>query len=149
MTGLDLFSIQEEIKTYLAGAIPFHVESGGVPDATTVRQVNGTVEPYVVMRFADSMPSARDTSFGGARYDGLYSYVDCLCVAGGRDDTNARRLGSLVNETLTGFTTDNIDELGKSFGGGTFYIASENSRPIAWVGIASFRFSLNMTDVGA
>lgn len=147
--GLDLFSVQEEIKQYVTANIPFFVTTGGVPDASSVRQINGLVEPYVILRFSDSMPSSNDRSFGGPRLDGMYGYVDALCVAGGEDDTLARRLGSDVGKNLLGFKPYNAGTLGKGYGGGSFYIAGENSKPLFWVGIVSFRFTTNSENVGA
>jgi len=147
--GLDLFSVQQEIVQYAKDNIPWHVETGGIPDAETVRMVNGTLEPYVVLRFTDSMPSSRDKSFGGPEYDGLYGYVDALCIAGGPDDTLARQLGSLVGRKLLGFRASNASKLSKNFGGGSFVIPGENSRPRFFIGIVSFRFTTNLEDVGA
>lgn len=147
--GLDLFSVQQEIKNYLDSQIPFYVTSGGVPDAHTVRQVNGFVEPYVVLRFSDSMPTSNDASFGGPRLSGMYGYVDAICIAGGDDDDDARQLGSIVGSTMLGFTPHNAGSIGKAYGGGSFYIPGENSKPLFFVGIVSFRFTTNSTDVGS
>lgn len=147
--GLDLFSVQQDIIAKVKAEIPFFVTTGGVPDAFSVRQVDGVVEPYVILRFSDSMPSSNDQSFGGPRLGGMYGYVDALCVAGGVDDTLARRLGSDVGRALLGFTPYNAGAIGKGYGGGSFYIAGENSKPLFWVGIVSFRFTTNSADVGA
>lgn len=147
--GLDLFSVQQEIKAYLESQIPQFVTTGGVPDAYTVRQVDGWVEPYVVLRFSDSMPSSNDRSFGGPTMDGMYGYFDALCIAGGPDDTKARELGSKVGKTMLGYTPYNAGAIGKGYGGGSFYLGIENSKPIAFVGIVSFRFTTNSADVGA
>lgn len=149
MTGLDLYSVQQEIKAKTVSDIPFFVTTGGVPDAKTVRQVNGVVQPYVVLRFSDSMPTSRDKSFAGPRFDGQYGYVDALCIAGGEDDDAARELGSKVGKTLLGFKPANAGALTKAYGGGSFYIAGENSKPLFFVGIVSFRFSTNVEDVGS
>ena len=146
--GLDLFSAQEEIKSHLETNLPYFVDTGNVPDSKSVRQVNGLVEPYVILRFSDSMPSAKDSSFAGPRYDGLYAYVDALCIAGGEDDTLSRRLGSMVNKILLGLSGENFSSIAKNYGGGSFFIGNENSKPIAYVGIVSFRFMTNLADVG-
>lgn len=147
--GLDLFSVQQEIKEYLDAELPFFVTTGGVPDAYTVRQVDGYVEPYVILRYSDSMPSSNDKSFGGPRLDGMYGYVDALCIAGGEDDTDARQLGSKVGGILLGYKPFNAGAIGKGYGGGSFYIPGENSKPLFFVGIVAFRFTTNSDDVGS
>jgi hypothetical protein len=102
MAGIDIFPTQQAIKAALDAEIPWEVVSGGVPTADTiaVRRVEGILNPYVVLRFADIMPAARGKSVAGPLYDEYYSYVDALCV--GQTDDEARELASLVNAKLLG-----------------------------------------------
>lgn len=149
MTGIDLFSTQQEILAYVQASIPqFVVESGGIPTAESLPFVDGVLEPYIVLRFSDDMPTSGGGSFMGAAYDEYYSYVDALCV--GQSDTDARELANLVKTYLLGKKFENSAPLKKNYGGGQFAIFSEASRqPLAFIAVSSYRFGTNMTDVGS
>lgn len=147
--GLDLFSVQQEIKEYLIDSIPqFTVVSGGVPTAESLPFVNGALEPYVVLRFSDMMPTSGGGSWMGAQWDEYYSYVDGLCLGPTEDD--ARELANLVNSWMLGKKLSNASAIKKNYGGGSFAIFAEaNRNPVAFVATTSFRFGTNVEDVGA
>ena len=149
MTGLDLAAVQVAIFDYIDTELPnLTVESGGIPTAESLPFVDGRLEPYVIVRFTDMMPSANEGSFMGPTHDGYYSMVDALCIA--EDATTALQVASVVNRILIGKKFDNTSTLGKSWGGGRYAIFSEaNRQPVAYVAGASFRYSTNVKDVGA
>lgn len=149
MGGLDLFSVQQDIVEYLQTSIPqFDVNSGAIPTAQSLPLVNGRLQPYVILRFSDMMPTSGGGSFMGAQYDEYYSYCDALCVA--ETDTDARELANLVNSWMLGKKFDNASPIKKNYGGGQFAIVNEAGRqPVAFIAITSFRFAVNMTDVGS
>jgi len=149
--GHDLVDTQNGIRDYLRANLNWNVLTGGVPDATTVIQRNGVVDPYVVLRFSDEMPASKDGNVGGALYDGYYSYLDAICVSGPDkedSDGDARGLMSRVNRLLLGKRFPNTGQLSKAFGGGVFVLPQNNSVPLAFLGICSFRFNTNVDDVG-
>jgi len=147
--GIDLFDIQESIKEYIADSFPLiNVDSGAVPTAESLPFVDGILEPYIIVRFSDMMPPSGGQTFGGPVYDEYYSYVDALCV--GPTDTDARQLASFVNSFMLGKDFYNAGTIKKNFGGGQFAIAAEAGRqPIAFIAVASFRFPVNVSDIGA
>jgi hypothetical protein len=149
MGGIDLYSVQQEIYQYVKTAIPqFLVETGGIPTAESLPFENGRLEPYIILRFSDMMPQQGGGSFGGARFDEQYSYVDALCLA--ETDTLARELAALVNAKMMGHSVANSSELGKTWGGGQFAIPSESNRsPVAYIVTASYRYTTNVEDVGS
>lgn len=144
----DLYTTQDDITTYTRSQINWDIYTGGIEEAQTLAATQGVLRPHVVLRFGSAQPYLSDASFGGARYNGVYSTVDALCVAA--SDTDARKLATRVSEVLLGYRpNENCGELNYDWGGGTFTVISEGSRPqfsIAW---ASFRFTFNMYDVGA
>lgn len=142
MSGINLFKIQQDIKAYMVANVPWYVDSGNVPDARALRSVNGIIDPYVILRFSDMMPTSRGSGFGGAIYDDYYSYVDCLSI--GSTDTEARELASLCNRLLIGKKFINTGEVVPNFGGGTFAISLNDEHPLAFIAVSAFRFSLNM-----
>lgn len=147
MSGLDLFSVQQEILAYLRSVIYWDVDTGGVPEYETLKFVDGRMDPYVVLRFSEIMPASRGNSWGGAQQAEYYSYVDALCV--GQTDTDARELSSLVNRYMLGKKFDNASEIRKIFGGGGFSVSDATRVPVAYISIASFAFNTNLEDVGS
>jgi hypothetical protein len=147
MAGIDIYPTQQAIKAALVAEIPWEVVSGGVPTADTItnRRVEGILNPYVVLRFADIMPGARGKSVAGPLYDEYYSYVDALCV--GETDDEARELASLVNAKLLGRIFPNTTALARNFGGGLYAVESGNRLPEAFVAVTSFRFNTNVDAV--
>ena len=142
MSGINLFKVQQDIKAYMVANVPWYVESGNVPDAKTLRTVNGVIDPYVILRFSGMMPTSRGGSFGGAIYDEYYSYVDFLCI--GSTDTEARELASLCNRLIIGKKLPNAGEIKPNFGGGTFAISLNDQHPLAFIAVNAYRFSFNM-----
>lgn len=144
----DLYSSQETIRAYVDSQIPWKVYTGGIEEAQTLAATGGVLDPHVVLRFGSAQPYLSDSSFAGARYDGVYSTVDALCV--GAYDGEARRLSTDVSKVLLGYRPDaNCSELSYDWGGGTFTVISEGSRPQFYISWASFRFLFNLSDVGA
>lgn len=141
--GLNTFATQKNIFDYLVAEIPWNVIDAEIPDADNIHDVNGTITPYVVVRFSDMLKASGQNSFGGGRQDGYYSLVQVLCVA----DTglHALELASLVNAKMIGYTPDaNSGPLEKDFGGGSYTIKGVNTKPSAFVSISAFRYLTNM-----
>lgn len=147
MPGIDLYPIQQEITEFVKAQVPWRVETGGVPDATSVPYVDGVLAPYVILRFTEGMPGSNGNSFGGPTRDEMYAYVDALCVAD--DDEVARKLATFVNSKLLGRKFTNASALRKNFGGGIFAITSGDRNPAAYVAVLPFRFEYNLDDVGS
>lgn len=139
----DIFQAQQDIFDKVSAALNWDVFTGGVEEAETLKFTEGVLNPHVILRFSSPQPYLGDMSFGGPRYDGTYSNVDAMCV--GANDRDARMLATEVSDVMLGLQPNaNCSQLRYDFGGGTFAVISENSRPqftIAWV---SFRFSTNM-----
>ena len=142
MSGINLFKVQQDIKAYMIVNVGWYVDSGNVPDAHTLHLNNGVLDPYVILRFADMMPTSNGGGFGGAIYNEYYSYVDCLCI--GASDTTARELASLCDRLLIGKKFTNTGEVMPNFGGGLFAISLNDQHPLAFIAVTSFRFTFNM-----
>lgn len=139
----DLFQAQEDITNHLRSALNWEVFTGGVEEAETLAATQGRTRPFVVLRFSAPQPYLSDMSFAGPRYDGAYSNVDAMCVA--PDDVDARMLANEVNDLLLGFQPNsNCSELRFDFGGGTFAVISEGTRPQATISWLSYRYNTNM-----
>ena len=143
----DLYAAQQAILAYVDANVAFKVLTGGVPEAENLASTQGELQPHVVLRFGSAQPYLADSSFAGSRFDGAYSAVDAMCV--GATDDEARSLGSQVGNLLLGFRPNaNCGMLNYDWGGGTFTVISEGSRPQAYINWVSFRFTFNMADVG-
>ena len=143
----DVYASQQAIVDYAKANINWPIYTGGVEEAQTLAATNGVLKPHIVLRFGSTQPYLADASFGGARYDGAYTTVDALCVAA--KDDEARLLASGTTDVLLGFRPDaNSSELSYAWGGGTFAVISEGSRPQFTIAWASFRYMTNLYDVG-
>lgn len=144
----DLFAIQQIIKAHVTSLTGFLVATGGIEEARTLAGTQGELQPHIVLRFGSPQPYLADTSFGGARYDGAYSAVDVMAI--GSSDTDARELASGIGAQLVGYKpSDDTGTLNYDWGGGTFTVISEGSRPQFYISWVSFRFNFNMSDPGA
>jgi hypothetical protein len=144
----NLVDTQEAIKAYLDTNLAFDVFTGGIEEATNLLATNGVLRPHVVLRFGSAQPRLADQSFGGARYDGQDSTLDAMCVAA--YDLHARQLASKVADVLIGYRPDsNSGELKLDWGGGSFTVISEGSRPQFYISWVSIRFPTNLANVGA
>lgn len=147
-TGLDLYEIQNAIKEYLETVFPAYVVSeGAIPTAESLPFVNGKGDPFLIIRFSDSMPAGDDKSFYGPTRDGYYSYFSVLCFADNPDDV--RKLASVVTRRFLGKKFANAGAIAKNFGGGAFVILADTRQPAAYVLPSNFRFTFNQDDVGA
>ena len=141
----DLYSIQQAIKAYVVANTGFLVATGGIEEARTLAATQGELKPHVVLRFGSPQPYLADASFAGARYDGAYSAVDVMAV--GATDDDARQLGSGIGNILLGYKpSDDTGTLNYDWGGGTFTVISEGSRPQFYINWQSFRFNFNLSD---
>lgn len=147
--GLDLSGVQADIFAYIVSSFPnLRVESGGVPTAESLPFVNGRLDPYIIVRFTDMMPSANEGSFMGPTHDGYYSMVDALCLA--EDADTALDVANAVNLKMIGKKFENTGSMGKGWGGGRYAIFSEaNRQPVAYVAGTTFRYSTNTKKVGS
>jgi hypothetical protein len=145
--SFDLYSAQEAITAYLDANLNFSVHTGGIEEAENLTATQGVLKPHVVLRFGSPQPTLADQSFGGARYDGQYSTVDAMCV--GAEDRHARQLASKVADVLVGFRANpNVGELKLDWGGGTFTVIAEGSRPQFYISWVSMRFPTNLSSIG-
>lgn len=144
----DFYADQQAIEAYARANINWAIYTGGIEEAQTLAATKGVLRPHVVLRFGSAQPYQADQSFGGARYAGVYSTVDALCV--GASDHDARELAAEASNVLLGFKPSaNTGELNYNWGGGTFTVISEGSRPQFYISWASFRYTSNMADVGS
>lgn len=146
---MNLYATQQSIYAFLTTEADFPVFDTIVPEAGSGEEPvdnAGYLEPYVVVRFNDSVKVTRQGSFVGARADELYSLVDILCIAA--DPTEAREIAygtDGVSDILTGFIPTDGGELTKA-GGGQVFVASDGSgqRPTRFIARVSFRYAVNM-----
>lgn len=143
----DLFQTQQDILAQARAVQAFPVYTGGIEEAQTLAATNGELLPHIVLRFGSPQPYLADASFGGPRYDGKYSAVDAMCI--GASDTDARRIASAFGDLMEGFKPNgDAGSLSYGWGGGTFTVISESSRPQFYIAWVPFRFNYNLAPVG-
>ena len=148
-SGLDIAGTQQQILDYIEANAPtgYQVVEGDVADALTITEVDGVRQPTWVVQFGDTLSEGGSGSFYGPTHDGYYSIFRVYSI--GYSAAQSRKGNSVANQLVLGARFDNVGAIGKVFGGGSFTIGEANSRPVAYVSIASFRFSTNLSDVGS
>lgn len=144
----DLFTTQQSIWTYLVAEADFEIFDTNYPEGQLEPTTDaGTLEPYAVVRFNDSVKIPQKGAVGGARHDELYSLVDVLCVGGSPEEAREIAYGADgVNDILLGFVPTDGGELTKSGGGQVFVLAdSTGTRPIRYVARTSYRYLVNLS----
>lgn len=143
--SLNLVEIQDQILEYLETNIPFPVIEQGIPDADTVRKVNGKIEPYIAFRYGDLQRRSEGQTFAGARtfdYD-LPIYTE-VCASNARQ---ARQIASgVVLETLLGLEFDWTGEIRKKPGGGMFPLTNSNGATEAYLFPGSWAITVQLND---
>jgi hypothetical protein len=142
MAGINPYRVQQRIVDYAGTVLKEPIFEGGVPSPETiVRDGNGNIRPYVVMRFSDVSRDYRGNSMAGPRLDSYYGFCDFVCVAA--DDRTARAVSGNVMDKMTGFTPDEGGPFTKVGGGGEFTILDGRDKPAAYVSITGYRYALN------
>lgn len=144
--ALNLVEVQDEILATLQAAIPQPVVEQAIPDANTVRKVNGQITPYLALQFGDLQFIASGQGFTGVRtndYD-LPIYVQ-VCAA---DPTIARKIASgNVLSALLGLSFPWTGELRKRPGGGMWPIVNSNGATEAYLFPSSWATRVQIADV--
>jgi hypothetical protein len=135
-----LENVRADIAAYANSNLAQQVYRGSFPEPGNVQYVGDALIPYVVARFGD-MAQGGGRSFVGARGDQYYMMVDFACVAS--EAIIAEQVQSKVIDTMLGYKPLNFGELNKMPGGGSFIVTDE-SRPLVFVAVASFRLSFNI-----
>jgi hypothetical protein len=133
-----LAQARQDIRDRLAANFTQECEEGSVPDATSLRRINGAVYPYIVYRFPDVIPTAQ-TGMAGPWSDTLLQPVFFLPVGPDIDSTQA--LYMKIFEQFLGFTPTEASPMVKRAGGGTFPIGVENGATEAYISPINFSFS--------
>ena len=144
--ALNLVDVQDEILQAFQDAIPQPVFEQAIPDAETVRKVDGQIVPYVALQFGDLQFIASGRGFTGVRTDtyDLPIYVQ-VCAA---DATVARKIASgTVLSALLGLTFSWTGQLRKRPGGGMWPLVNSNGATEAYLFPSSWavRVQLNET----
>lgn len=146
--GFDtLYAVQNRVMEYLeeqTGAATFDTDYPEVQDEPTQ---NGVLVPYLVVRSNSPNRVTGKGSFGGARWDEMYSLIDVLVIAASPEECRELSYGEGgVTDTLVGFVpTADCGEMALT-GGGMVFVASDgtNVRPTRFVSRISLRFPVNL-----
>ena len=145
--ALNLVDVQDQIYEALENAIPYPLVEQGVPDADTVRKVNGKIEPYIALQFGDLQRGRLGgETFAGVRtfdYE-LPIYIQ-VCSANAR---MARQIaGGVVLDALLGLEFEWTGEVRKRPGGGMFSLTSSNGATECYMMPSSWAVTVQINDV--
>lgn len=135
---------RQDIRDALAAHFTQDAIEGSVPDAKSLRRINGAVYPYIIYRFPDILPTA-DRGIAGPWADGYLQPVFFLSV--GPDISSAQDLYMKILNTFLGFSPSFSSPMVKRAGGGTYEIGVENGATEAFISASSFSFTTSMRTI--
>lgn len=149
MSGIDLYVSQESIKSYLQTTFPNHQTiTGATYDDESLVRVNGTLLPYITLRFGTLLPRLNDRSMGGYRQDGYFSTCDVGVVAPNDDDMRA--LLAVVTDRLINFQPEGAARLHLAlYAPPLSFTIFAKAKPSAYFSANRYEFNINAEDVGS
>lgn len=142
---LNLVEIQDYIFNHLESTLPQPLYEQGIPDAQTVRKVNGKVQPYVALQFGDLQERASGRGFSGVRFNDYDLPIYIQVVAA--DPKVARKIASdSVLDAMLGLQTDWTDQVRKRPGGGMWPITNSNGATEAYLVPSSWAVTVQMAE---
>lgn len=143
---LNIVQVQDGILSHLRASIPQKVFEQGIPDAHTVRKVNGKVEPYVAIQFGALMPQSRGRTFVGVRTFDHELVAQVQVVAA--DPTIARRIMfNNIYNAMVGLSLPWTGEVMPDRIGGVFPIVTSTGATEAYQYASGFRVTLQLSDL--
>lgn len=143
---LNVVEKQDEIIAWINSQLTIDLYEEGVPDAYTVRKVNGKVEPYAAIQ--PGMPQRRSggTGFEGVRFNDYTFPFQIQVIAA--DPVKARKIacGQLFNAAL-GFSTSFTGEMEQRPGGQMFSITTSNGATEAYQYATSWGITVQLTEI--
>lgn len=143
---LNIAQIQDAILGHLRDQVPQQVYEQGIPDAQTVRKVNGKIVPYVAIQFGALAPHQRGTTFAGVRtFDHVLSAQVQVVAA---DPTVARKIMfDKVYDALVGLQIPWTAEVTPDRIGGVFPITTSTGATEAYQYASGFVVTIQLADV--
>lgn len=149
--GLDLYGYQEAITAEVKRLYPAYMvlEDTVEDERAIMRDFNGQMEEYIILRYGPMMPKRRGKSIKGAMYDEYYGTVDVMAIAS--KGNMARRLSTAVMLDLMQFKPDGTSALVLQDDGGmfaAFVVSSNEARPTRSIASQRLRFNVNTNNIG-
>lgn len=150
--GLDLVAYQEAITARVKELYPNYevIEDTVEDDRAMMRDLNGKMPAYIILRYGPMMPKRRGRSFKGVLHDEYYGTVDIMAIAS--KGNIARRLCTAVMVDLLAFRPDGNAAMGLQDDGGmfaAFVVSSNEARPTRSIASQRLRFNVNNVNVGS
>lgn len=144
--ALNIVDIQDQVFDFMEAAVkPYPLEEQGIPDADTVRKVDGKIEPYIALQFGDLQRRVNGETFAGVRtfdYE-LPIYVQ-VCAA---EPRLVRQISNgVVLDKLLGFSTRWTGEVRKRPGGAMWPITNSTGATEAYVFPSSYALTVQLND---
>lgn len=142
MAGINPYRVQQRITAYLKSVLKEPVFEGAVPSPETiVRDANGNIRPYIVIRYSDISRDYRGNSMAGPRLDSYYCFIDLISVSA--DDQTSRIVAGNAMDKFIGWVPEEGGPVTKVGGGGEFSILDGRDKPAAMIVASGYRVALN------
>lgn len=143
---LNLVDIQDAVFEELESEMAIPVFEQAIPDANTVRKVDGKVQPYLAIQFGDLQDRVSGRGFTGVRSNDYELPIYVQVVAA--DPRIARKIASgPVLDTMLGLSLDWTGEVRKRPGGGMWPIVNSNGATEAYLAPSSWGVTVQLAEV--
>ena len=140
---LNLVEIQDAILEKLRASIPQPVHEQAIPDAMTVRKVDGKIQPYVALQFGDLQDRASGRGFTGVRHND-YELPVYIQVVAANPEVTRKIASSTVLDAMLGFSLSWTGEVRKLPGGGMWPIVNSNGATEAYLYPSSWAVTIQL-----
>lgn len=139
----SLEQVQEDILAFIDAQIPQTVVEQAVPDSTTVRRVNGKIEPYVAIQFGDILGGAT-RSMAGVRGDDFILPVYAQSLA--PTPKIARQVSNKITNIFLGETFPWAGSVRKRPGGTLVPVVASNGATECYLYPSSFGLLIELAN---
>lgn len=144
--ALNLVEVQDAVFKAFDDAIPQPLYEQAIPDADTVRKVNGQIVPYVALQFGDLQEVASGRGFTGVRTN-TYDLPVYIQVCGADPGVTRKVASGSVLSALLGLKFPWTGELRKRPGGGMWPLVNSNGATEAYLFPSSWAVRVQIADV--
>lgn len=143
---IDMTPIQADIEEWFNTNLIQDVYPDGMLDNQNVEKfTDGSIKPFVVVRYASVRRAPRGRSFGGTRMDSYRSGIDVIVVA--RSGKEARPVLNRINDLIIGHKFLNCGETvkGEAAFSDAKPILDAQNKPSRWAVTDRFDFGVFQT----
>lgn len=143
---LNVVEKQDEFIQWISERLPIPLYEEGIPDADTVRKVNGKVVSYAAIQPGMPQRLASGRGFTGVRNNDYHMPFQIQVISANASEARKIACGVLFDAAL-GYMRQYTGETDQRPGGQLFSITTSNGATEAYQYAVGFAFPLQLTEI--